>query len=154
VAGPCLVMLWFSTAPWTSASFWFNKLMVSTASLTARLIMPSMEQCQTCRNLRRIRRTLWDWFTCRAVYDCRDCTRRIRVPRLWTFRFSNKARCPCCGNWKLRRLAHQDKIETMSWHPFSVIQGVLGGRLYRCLPLAILRLAQEELFAWRNTISR
>ena len=78
----------------------------------------------------------------KAAYQCQDCEFRVTTPRRFTFTFHRRACCPACGSSDLKRLPRRDKIETLSKRPWSLLQGLLGGRLYYC---ALCRLQFYDL---------
>jgi DNA-directed RNA polymerase subunit RPC12/RpoP len=79
-----------------------------------------------------------------AIYECAECHTRTAELRPFLFRFSRKARCPECGTRQLRRFQVRDHIERMSRHPLSLLQRLLGGRLYYC------SLCRLQFHDWRG----
>jgi DNA-directed RNA polymerase subunit RPC12/RpoP len=91
-----------------------------------------MPRCQRCAQIYRVRRNLWQRLFYRAIYECAECSSRIVEPRLYTYRFSSRVRCPECGTYDLRRLSTPDPIDRVSAHPINLLQRLLGGRLNYC----------------------
>jgi len=103
-----------------------------------------MPRCARCNQLHRLHRRFWQKLIYQAIYECADCKARIAEPRRFMFRLSRRPRCPQCGTSHLRQFSGRDRIERMSHHPLSMLQALLGGRLYFC---ALCRL---QFYDWRR----
>lgn len=92
-----------------------------------------MAQCRVCgERLRRIHRTLWERFLYVGIFECQRCKTIRTVPRRYTFYLSPAPRCPRCGTFQLRRLAQRDPVDKFHHHPWTMLQRILGGKLYHC----------------------
>ena len=92
--------------------------------------MPHCRKCGT--RLRRIHRTLVERLSYMGVFECPECNDVHRVARQITYYRGPQARCPHCGTFRLRALASRDHIDRMLKTPMSLLQKMMGGRLYHC----------------------
>ncbi len=92
-----------------------------------------MANCRTCgRRLKRIHRTFTERFFYMGIFECPQCREVKRIARRYTYYLSKEARCPLCGTHRLRVLAERDHIDRMHRHPMSLLQRMMGGRIYHC----------------------
>jgi hypothetical protein len=94
-----------------------------------------VRKCGYCggSKLKRVHRTFMERFSYLAIYECRDCEHEEFVPRRYTYRFGEEARCPNCGTYRLSKLRGVDRIERMATGPLNRLEKLLGGTLYHCV---------------------
>jgi hypothetical protein len=104
----------------------------------------AVPECPKCGgHLRKVHRQVYERLFCAAAYACRHCNFRVRRFRPWwtsicQFTFSRYTRCIRCGTVRVHRVYKRDRIDEASWHPFSLIQQILGAPKNKC-PLCRLR---------------
>ena len=92
-----------------------------------------MAHCRKCGGrLRRIHRTFVERLSYMGVFECPQCKDVHRVARRYTYYKGPEARCPLCGTYRLRMLAERDHIDRMYNGPLSLLERVMGGRLFHC----------------------
>lgn len=90
--------------------------------------------CENCGGQRiRLHRSVWQRFAYSAVYECKDCKKRVPQPRKFTFEFTRNVSCPHCGNQDLKKLSRRDHIEKFYQGPISRLEGLFGANLYHCI---------------------
>ncbi len=72
-------------------------------------------------------------FGYKQVFQCRQCGHDSLTPREFTLKPSAHVRCPRCHTLKVSRRIAPDKIDRVIKTFSSVVQGLLGGRLYHCV---------------------
>jgi hypothetical protein len=92
-----------------------------------------MAHCRSCGGkLRRVHRTITERIFLMAVFECPQCKEVRKVPRRFTYHLGKRARCPKCGTYRLRALAHRDHIDSMQRGLLNWLSRMFGGRLYHC----------------------
>jgi hypothetical protein len=82
--------------------------------------------------LTRQHRKWYQRFFYRQVLQCRKCGGREQTPREFTLQPTAYVQCPRCHTHKVSRRIAPDKIDPVIKTVSSVVQGLLGGRLYHC----------------------
>jgi len=92
-----------------------------------------MAVCAKCggRMTRRHRRW-YQRFVYKQVLQCRKCGVEAQTPREFTLKPTATVQCPRCHTLKVTRRIAPDKIDPVIKSFSSVVQGLLGGRLYHC----------------------
>lgn len=72
-------------------------------------------------------------FVYSSVYRCRQCQKTFGRRRGASLKVHAHAVCPNCGTERLKVLRRRDHIEKVYKGPFSILQGILGARLYHCV---------------------
>jgi hypothetical protein len=49
------------------------------------------------------------------------------------FLFSRYSHCIQCGSARVHRLTKRDRVDSMSHHPFSVLQHITGAPVNKCI---------------------
>jgi rubredoxin len=80
----------------------------------------------------RIRRDFSERLKYSALFMCRDCGRKLAIPRLQGILPSLHRCCPRCQGTKLSRLKHRDPIDSLYRNPISRLQALLGAPLWHC----------------------
>jgi hypothetical protein len=89
--------------------------------------------CHECGGeLRRSRRSLLERFGYSKAYRCKQCQLRVRISHAEDSRGLQFASCPKCRSFELTAPRRVDKIDRMLKSPRSLLQRMLGGRLYHC----------------------
>ena len=79
--------------------------------------------------------------TYKRLYRCPACATHMARPRAWLgalasltlpFAFTLQTRCVKCRSPRVRRLIRRDRVDTVAWHPLSLLLRLLGAPLYRC----------------------
>jgi hypothetical protein len=93
----------------------------------------TMAVCAKCggRMTRRHRRWYQRFFY-KQVLQCRKCKIETQTPREFTLKPAALVQCPRCHTHKVSRRIAPDKIDPVVKTFSSVVQGLLGGRLYHC----------------------
>ena len=97
-----------------------------------------MVHCPNCGwELKKTHRTVFQKLIYSGAFVCPRCglrTRRVRARIRVTaiFLFSRFTHCINCGSPRVHRLAKRDRVDTMSHHPFSVIQHLIFAPLNKC----------------------
>ncbi len=93
-----------------------------------------MPRCEKCRGiLVRVRRSIMEKMMYSRIYKCKECGFRISRNHHFTLYFAPHTHCPHCGNERVRLRSKPDKIDKTLKTPMSLLQRILGGRLYHCL---------------------
>jgi hypothetical protein len=66
------------------------------------------------------------------MHRCARCRRQEFQPRAIVFHFSRRVRCPRCGTDKVNTARRRDHVDKLYKNPLSLVQLLLGGRLYHC----------------------
>jgi ribosomal protein L40E len=92
-----------------------------------------MSVCAKCGgDLTRRHRRWYQRFVYRQVLQCRKCGAREPMPREFTLKPTAHVQCPRCHTYKVSRRIAPDKIDPVIKSMSSMLQSVLGGRLYHC----------------------
>jgi len=92
-----------------------------------------MAACKICGGvLTRRHRKWYQRFVYRKVLQCRKCGGEEQTPREFTLKPAAFVECPRCHTHKVSRRIAPDKIDPVIKSLSSVMQGLLGGRLYHC----------------------
>jgi DNA-directed RNA polymerase subunit RPC12/RpoP len=67
------------------------------------------------------------------LYRCRECGIETPMRREFSLKPSAYVQCPRCHTHKVTRRIAPDKIDRVIHTFSSVMQGMLGGRLYHCV---------------------
>jgi ribosomal protein L37E len=91
-------------------------------------------RCKRCGEaVIRVRRKKWERLLYASVYQCPKCHRKAKIPRYPSLYLVSLHRsCPRCGTPHLEKLRKRDKIDPLYRNPVSLLQGVLGARLWWC----------------------
>jgi len=82
--------------------------------------------------MERVRRRLIEHLRYGAVYRCHRCHVRVGISRWWTLLLAFHRCCPKCGGTRLECLKHRDRIDPLYKNPLSLVQGLLGAKLWWC----------------------
>jgi len=92
-----------------------------------------MALCEKCGGrLTRRHRKWYQRFVYKQVLQCRKCGIESQTPREFTLKPTAIVQCPRCHTNKVSRRIAPDKIDPVIKSFGSMIQGLLGGRLYHC----------------------
>jgi hypothetical protein len=92
-----------------------------------------MAVCSKCGGrLNRRHRKWYQRFVYKQLLQCRKCGVDAQVPREFTLKPTALVQCPRCHTHKVSRRIAPDKIDPVIKSFSSVVQGLLGGRLYHC----------------------
>ncbi len=92
-----------------------------------------MAVCDKCGGrMTRRHRKWYQRFMYKQVLQCRKCGIDSQVPREFTLKPTAIVQCPRCHTQKVSRRIAPDKIDPVIKSFSSVVQGLLGGRLYHC----------------------
>jgi hypothetical protein len=92
-----------------------------------------MVVCPKCGGrLTRRHRKWYQRFVYQQVMQCRKCGIEAQTPREFTLKPTALVQCPRCHTHKVSRRIAPDKIDPVIKSFSSVLQGLLGGRLYHC----------------------
>lgn len=96
-----------------------------------------MTECPKCAgHLCKVHRHYYERLGCAAAYACRKCNFRVRRFYRWwysfRFVFSLRSRCVRCGTSQVQRVNDRDRIDSVSKHPLSLLQQILGAPLNKC----------------------
>ena len=90
-------------------------------------------RCERCGgSLVRAHRTIFEKMFYSRAFACRDCHHRAGGERRFAYYLSVSCKCPQCHTIDLDRRFKADKIDRVVRNPVSLLQAVLGGRLYHC----------------------
>lgn len=92
-----------------------------------------MAVCTKCGGgMTRRHRKWYQRFVYKQVLQCHKCGTEAPVPREFTLKPTAVVQCPRCHTRKVSRRIAPDKIDPVVKNLSSVVQGLLGGRLYHC----------------------
>jgi hypothetical protein len=93
----------------------------------------TMAVCAKCGGrMTRRHRKWYQRFVYKQVLQCRKCGVEDQTPREFTLKPTAVVQCPRCHTHKVSRRIAPDKIDPVIKSFWSVVQGLLGGRLYHC----------------------
>ena len=93
-----------------------------------------MVVCAKCeRRMVRQHRKWYQRLGYKQIFQCLECNDKALVPREFISKPSAYVRCPLCHTLKVSRRISRDKIDGMIRTFSSIVQCLLGGRLYHCL---------------------
>jgi hypothetical protein len=92
-----------------------------------------MAVCDKCGGrVTRRHRKWYQRFMYKQVLQCRKCGVQAPTPREFTLKPTAVVQCPRCHTQKVSRRIAPDKIDPVIKSLWSMLQGLLGGRLYHC----------------------
>lgn len=108
--------------------------------------MPHSPDCGT--RLFRVHRTPLEKLVYSEAFRCDACGERVRYAHrvlgvTAAFYLSAYTRCVRCATFDVRRGARLDRVDSVSKHPLSVIQRLLGAPINRCFACRL------QYFDWR-----
>jgi hypothetical protein len=94
------------------------------------MMTPRCEQCGGA--LIRTPRTVLEKLFYSRAFICKACHHRAGCERRFAYYLSFSCKCPQCHTIDLERRLKADKIDRVARNPASLLQAMLGGRLYHC----------------------
>lgn len=89
--------------------------------------------CSKCgENAVRMARSGMDRLRYTAIHHCPHCEVDFGTPARWMHLVSLDRCCPKCGGTQLENLKRRDGIDPMYKNPLSLLQGLLGAKLWWC----------------------
>lgn len=93
-----------------------------------------MPECPKCgEKISRTHRSFWEKPIYSIVFCCRSCNYRVGAKQDFFRQFSWNTLCPRCGNMDVEKRKTRDKIDKLIHSPLSVLNSLLGGKLYHCV---------------------
>jgi len=93
----------------------------------------TMALCEKCGGrMTRRHRKWYQRFKYKQLLQCRKCGNEAQTLREFTLKPTAIVQCPQCHTLKVSRRIAPDKIDPVIKSFWSIVQGLLGGRLYHC----------------------
>jgi hypothetical protein len=93
-----------------------------------------MPKCPKCSgSLSRTHRKFWEKPIYSIVFRCRSCNYRVGANQGFFKQFSRYTFCPRCGNVDVEKRKSRDRIDRVIHTPLSILNALLGGKLYHCV---------------------